>query len=314
MTQAGEVPQQHLVSRVLIKRWSTHGSVLAVDLDHPHAQPKLKAPAAIGYKIDFIKAASKQWENRWRATENLAPDVFAAVDDRSIFDQRALIDALKDLMAIHFARSHVVDLAWQVALGSEAMGRRQKEIAIILGQDGALDELFGHYTGLVPPHTFEPRRIALDRFARAFEARVGEGGLAFADAVGNAADRMRDILDQHSLDIGIAADDAEFVLSDSPVQPLDHTTRTAGILAEVSLDRADAVVMPVGPKSVVAPGKQATFTVMPPHAVAWTNAALVASAHRFVYVRPGSGQDSWAREAARRLRQGATPPSDGGQP
>lgn len=89
MTEAGEVAQQHLVSRVLIKRWSSDGRVLAVDLDHPHAQPKLKAPAAIGYKIDFIKAASKQWENRWRATENLAPEVSPpSTTDRSSTSRR----------------------------------------------------------------------------------------------------------------------------------------------------------------------------------------------------------------------------------
>lgn len=309
-----QVPQQHIVSKVLIKRWTSEGRVLAVDLDHPHAQPKLKAPAAIGYKIYFIRAASKQWEDRWRTVENLAPGVFAAVDDRSIFDQPALVDALKDLIAIHFARSHVADLAWRASLRSPAMAEREAEIADILRMDGALDELFGHYTGLTPPGTPESRQIALDRFARDFEARVGEGGLAFAEAVGEATDQMREILDRHSLDIGVAANGAEFVLSDTPVQTLDHSTRTVGILSGIALDRADTIVMPVGPKNVVAPGKQSTFTEMRPPAVSSTNAAMVASARRFVYARPGSGQDSWAREAARRLRQGPTSPRECRQP
>lgn len=302
MSDTEHVPQQHLVSAVLIKRWAVNGRVLSIDLDYPDARPKHRAPAAIGYKVDFIKIASKRWEERWQKAETLAPQTFDAIDDRSIFKHPNLVDVLKDLIAIHFGRSHVVDLAWQLALGSEALDRRQEEIARILRQDGALDALFHHHTGLVSPGTREARRLGFERFIADFEARVGEGGASFAEAVGEAADQMRARLERQSLDIGVADEGSEFILSDSPVQPLDHSTRTAGVLAGVSLDKADTIVMPLGPGTVVAPGRLETFTKMSRRAVMSTNSAMVVTAQRFVYVRPGSEQDVWVRQHARRFR------------
>ena len=303
MNHMEHVAKQHLVSEVVIKRWAIDGKVLSIDLDHPAARSKPRAPAAIGYKLDFIKVGSRRWEERWQKAETLAPQTFDAIDDRSIFDRPQLVAVLKDLIAIHFGRSHVVDVAWQLALGSDALDHRQEEIVRILRQDGALDALFHHYTGLVSPGTPQARRLGFERFVAEFEARVGEGGGSFADAVGEAADRMRDRLERHSLDIGVAEDGAEFILSDSPVQPLDHSTKRAGVLAGVTLDQADTIMMPIGPTTVVAPGKHAAFTEMPRPAVISTNAALVATAHRFVYVRAGSGLDEWVREIARRRRE-----------
>lgn len=303
MDHTDHVPKQHLVSEVLIKRWALGGEVLCIDLDYPSARPKLRAPAAVGYKLDFIKVGSGRWEERWQKAETLAPQTFDAIDDRSIFDRPQLVEVLKDLIAIHFGRSHVVDVAWQLALGSDALDHRQEEIVRILRQDGALDARFHHYTGLLSPGTPQARRLGFERFVAEFTARAGEGGGSFADAVGEAADRMRDRLESHSLDIGVAEEGAEFILSDSPVQPLDHRTRRAGILAGVTIDQADTIVMPIGPTTVVAPGKQATFSDIPRPAVISTNAALVATAQRFVYVRPGSGLDKWVRGIASRRRE-----------
>lgn len=128
------------------------------------------------------------------------------------------------------------------------------------------------------------------------------GGTAFAEQVGRTADEVRMRLEGYALDIGLPQEGTEFILTDSPVQTLNHQSKTVGILAGVTFDQADSIIMPVGPKALIAPGPDQHFTQMPATAVDSVNSALLVSAQRFAYLRPRSINETWVRQAAVRLR------------
>lgn len=298
---AGEF-RQHLVSKVLINQWAEHRKVLAFDLDHPLSPAKRRTATQIGYKYDFIRAESRTWEARWSDIESHAPGALRSISDRSLFEHPALVDDLKDLFALHFARSRAVHLVWQRSLATPESRAHDQEIVRIISQDGALDELFLHFTGLVSPGTPLARQEALRRVAEVYKSQVGEGGTAFAQQVDDAWTQMRELLGRYSLEVGIPEPGAELLLSDSPVQPLDHATRTVGIVSGVSIMKADTIFMPVGPKAVLAAAKKPRYRMIPPAAVQSINAALIVSAYRRVFFRPSSSLETWVRASARRLR------------
>ncbi len=207
------------------------------------------------------------------------------------------------MFALHFARSRAVDLVWQRSLATPQAREHDEEIVRILSEVGALDELFHHYTGLVSPGTLSARQEALRRVASVYESRLGEGGTAFAQQVDEAWTRMRELLGRYPLEVGIPEPGAELLLSDSPVQTLDHATHTVGIVSGVSIAKADTIFMPVGPRAILAPAKKAVFRMIPSAAVQSINVALIVSAYRRVFVRPGSAMESWVRASVRRLRR-----------
>lgn len=122
------VHKQHLVSQVLLRRWAHEGKVLSLDLNYPTAVAKLRTPGQVGYQLDFIKNSSIRWEKRWSLVETRTPLALGAIDDGTLFEKEALVDVLKDLLAIHFARSVVVQAAWQASLASDVHRGHEMEI------------------------------------------------------------------------------------------------------------------------------------------------------------------------------------------
>ncbi len=82
--------RQHLVSKIVIKQWAQHGTVLAFDLDYPRSPAKRRTATQIGYKYDFIRAEPRTWEARWSKFESHAPEALRAISDRSLFDHPAV--------------------------------------------------------------------------------------------------------------------------------------------------------------------------------------------------------------------------------
>jgi hypothetical protein len=106
------VHKQHLVSGVLLGQFAAAigqrgaAQVYSFNLEYPHAKVRGRGLETCGKApiADFVKFASQSLEQVWWRVENGAGATFAAVragDAR----QPAHLDRLRDLVAMHYARS-----------------------------------------------------------------------------------------------------------------------------------------------------------------------------------------------------------------
>jgi hypothetical protein len=298
------VRDQHLVSRVLLHRWATDGVVSSFNLNHPNSPPKLLTPGGIAYKQDFVRFESRSVEERWQQVENRANYMFATVDAGTLFDRPYYVEDLKDLIALHLARSYATVAMWARAVGSPLGRERLANIAVVLEQPGAVDALFEHFTGFASPGGPEAHSIVVERLGRMLDERFGEGGVTFGQQVVAQFGQLRDWLREKKLQVARAISlNSEFLISDSPAQPLDTENRHVGFLAGVKLNgSANTVILPLGPRVLAAVSNEDEYIDVDAEAVSILNEALVMSARQHVYARPASPIADWVPGAATRRK------------
>ena len=67
---------QHVVSKVLLKRWTESGVLLVYDLRYDST--RLRSPGAEGYITGFMSVGATVLEAKWSAIEQRMPPVFAS--------------------------------------------------------------------------------------------------------------------------------------------------------------------------------------------------------------------------------------------
>jgi len=119
------VPGQHVVSRVVLKRFGRvenekAGLQLArMNLHHLARRPKLTGPNGCAKVDNFIRYASEDAEKTWERIETKLPTALATADDGSILNYPEMIDVVKDVMVLHVVRGKESALihkeAWNAA-------------------------------------------------------------------------------------------------------------------------------------------------------------------------------------------------------
>lgn len=287
----GQLLDQHVVSAVLLRRWTENRRLLVYDMRYDSV--RLRSPRAEGYITGLIRVGAAEFEAKWAAIEQRIPPVFSAVDNGVIFDNATLVGHLKDFIALHFSRSRTM----------REVHRRSMERAIEkLIQDGddlrhpdRLDELFLLRYGL---HSAGPegRMAAYEAALREVRSQIEEGSGFFGERIDANFERIREDVNRWGIQIGVAADGAEFVISDDPVQTIDSATGRVGVLSGVPVSQADALVLPLGPRHIISASKTDEYFSVPKHGVTKLNSAQFVAAHEKVFCRPGSGLEASARE------------------
>src|SRR4051794_8818252 len=103
MGTSSAAKRQHLVSQVLLVRWTIDRELISFDLRYPKSLPKRRSPSAVAYKRDFVQIDSHEVEARWQRVETRANAMFRSVDSGSLFDHPDHVDDVKDLIALHLA-------------------------------------------------------------------------------------------------------------------------------------------------------------------------------------------------------------------
>ncbi len=301
-TPGHHVRRQHLVSKVLLKRFTAPGSrgsgpqLYPFDLRHPHQQHKLKGPAGCGWADNFVPFASGTLEDLWARTEQNLPRAFAALDGGRILEETEHHPVLRDFLALHWVRSHFYrdtfnriftefranSRRWFLTDGQELIraAALQEYGLHITGPDGMqhmvddllrpTDELFASGALL---------RIRMEEMFHKVRNRIAASGLAI-----------------HSPESG------ELLIGDTPAQTVrfEHGKPVFGM----ALGDATSMVIPLGPKHLLSLGREHTLGVLNEAGRESMNRLQVLSAVRYVYYRPGSRLDRTVRSALKAREDG----------
>jgi hypothetical protein len=107
---AGHVTEQHLISRVLLKRFAGpsgphRGLICPIRLEYPFARHRLVGADGCAKVDNFVAWASGSVERLWKETEDGLHDALAAVDVGTLLGNLRHVSVIKSAIALHFARS-----------------------------------------------------------------------------------------------------------------------------------------------------------------------------------------------------------------
>ncbi|MEV6110468.1 DUF4238 domain-containing protein [Streptomyces sp. NPDC051940] len=294
-----QVSRQHVVSKVLLKQFTAPGprssgnQLVAFDLKYPERHHKLKTPRQCGWVRDFISFDPDSAEDLWRQIEQRVPEVFSALNAGAYFDDPRLVEVLRDLIAVHMVRSH-----WYLEVHQQSYKRAYDRLRVGLLRDHservraeALRE-----TGL---HLTTPGALAayVDRVMEgSVPAREYVSGKMFRISIEDMFNKIREAIGDWGLEI-VRPQQGEFLIGDTPAMTLrrESDTWTYG----VALGDASTVVLPLGPKCLVALGADNASASIPLQSVYEINVVQVLAAQRHVFFRPGSGLNDFVKIGCR---------------
>jgi len=275
--------RQHLVSRVIISRFSSQGHVAHLELDSGELEPR--SPASCMYMPNFISAAPAEAEQLWSSVENRLPAALASVDDGTILDRPQHVATLKDCVALHVARSKA--MAWT---REESLQRASSKLKaeIMATQPGWLLERFRQQHRIIGVG-FQALEMAADDFIRAAAPMVNTPETFWA-SVRELFGYSKNLFAGTALEIvSPEAGAGEFLLGDFPAVPLAKSAQLlGGPRGGVTIDDAATVVMPLGPKHLVGLGPTSRFEHVPEVHVNTLNGIQAMNALHEACFRPGA--------------------------
>lgn len=300
---------QHTVSRGVLRRFTLRQTLSVYDrqkdlIFNPGSNHGI-------FKTNFDPHDPLGAEGRWAEVEQRLPEAFKALDDRTALDNPAVVDILRDLIAVHWARTPVMkDLHETIAkkVMEDSIRRREFQPEILArGLESA--------TGLIAAGP-----AGLDWYNRDVHERV----LAemrdeyFSGRNRHHYEWARERFQRSALQVGYASPDAEFVISDSPVITRKAGHDGVGPHQGVALGDAIEVCMPVTPRILLGLGQEPAIVNMTHEDVERYNSLQWLAYRRWVACRPSGPADSEMRSRVKartvlpRADQLTTPLGDGG--
>ncbi len=281
----GEVHEQHVLSQVLLARWAVDGEVVAFNL--ATGTSRLRSPRSEGWVEDFIAAGSAEVEAVWGEVEDKAFDALNAVEAEDLFSQPAQVEVIRDLLAVHIARSKGFLAVFRRALAGVAEGQHTRNLMDLLRVPAVQAALFEHQTGGLVPAGREGRAYAAERQMTELLEALG-GNEAFRDAVMEHFGTAKRWLADKGLRIAVA-EAGEFLVGDMPVLTQDTAALRAGLL-DVPMRKASNVTLPLGPRHTLALSTTEPdgYEVLAGDGVLNLNRLQVGTAPSKVYWRPGA--------------------------
>jgi hypothetical protein len=214
--------------------------------------------------------------------ENHLHDAFQAVDDGTVFNEPRHVQALKDCIALHWARSkaykqtHEVIMAAATVRGKRRWREQHESLLVAAFYDkygfypagaGTLD----HINDLL----HEPPQMVVD-------------GSLFAGRVSAHFERSRTFFRAQELEIGEVSGPGQLLIGDSPVLSF---AREAGPwpVFRGPLFNSSTVVLLIGPRHLISLGREQKWISLLPAVVDNFNHFQVLAAERWVMYHP-SGQ------------------------
>jgi hypothetical protein len=282
---------QHLVSRVLLRRWANYhnGPVSTLNLEsyEEHTVPVEQ----LGSTQDLTAEGTVELEQVWSKTvERRLNHPLSLVESKEILDARNAehLQYLKDCIALHWARSFAVTTVLRMLQPGFA-DRVATSVLRSYTPTAALKAMTGLYVaGFGAEDVF--RQKVYDQFDSQLRRRFLRD--QFDKHYEEARRRMQDC----SLEI-CHASSSEFVLSDCPVVTWDKDRDIAGVLFGAAWGEADVIFMAVGPKYVVALSKTGRYRELTEAEVVHLNKLQVRSAYKEIFYRDGSGLGTRIAEA-----------------
>jgi hypothetical protein len=277
----GPPQRQHVVSQVLLQRFTDSETHLLGAYDLVEGAERLLRPAAVAVVNRFIRRDAAEAERLWQQTERRLPAVFAALDDRSIFDRAELLDVLRDAIATHWARSKTLVAIFEQTWGHVRSRRRET----LMKDNAKLAAIYRDVFGSDPQGADDFEATA-ELIYEAVERRAHEEDF-FSERVLDNYETALKLVRQQQVQIGVP-ETGEFLISDAPVVSWKAGHSGLGPLGGVPWNEADGVFLPLGPHHVAAMGSPSGWVTIPTSAVDRLNVDQIRHAFRHVCYIPES--------------------------
>lgn len=297
------VTRQHLVSRVILRRFTEQGrgGQELRSYNFVRGTWRNKGAMACGYLPDWMPALSSSMEQVWQGVEGRlhgALDTLAG--DNS--DDDIPTSVLQETVALHFVRSVPTRVAVQRA-GMEAFAGIRSYWADGKG-DEAVQEFMGRY-GRPPLGRHE-----LMQMVNAVVQSHGQHELEvnFRFRAEELFGRVSQSLSSHPVEILSPPKGYEFLIGDTPVAGYRNGTRASGPASGLGLLAAEYLVMPLTPVHAVRIPAQIGLNrvAIGRRELEELNAIQIRNAYREVYLRCSSTRNN--RFVEKRLSEWGSPP------
>lgn len=294
------VHKQHLVSGVLLGKFAApigqHGApqIYSLNLEYPRAKLRGRGLETCGRApiADFVKFASQSVEQVWQRVENGADATFAAVRADGAL-QSAHLDRLRDLIAVHHARStqyYAVFEDSRLHAGQQARRFWQQLPEV-------LDAIAASRLGL-PGGDARSRERAFQELHRPIGDWI-EAGALFHVMMLSRYWRTRQWLRGFGVEI-LTPSRGGFVVGDIPALTVRKGMPSAGVNGGIGYAFADAIILPIAPDYLVrVVDGPSCYVEIDDEEVHGLNAWQVRGAFSHVYLRPGSGLEEYIRSVDR---------------
>lgn len=308
--KAARIPrQQHVVSQVLLKQFTMDEpddrgpQVRPVDVHFPDRSNKLKSTRACGWADNFIAYNSSSAEDLWNSVERRAPAAFATVHAGTPFADPLHVETLRDLIVLHYVRSHryrnVYTNAFET-VRAKVPGELVERFRDPLRRE-ALRQTGLHLTGTDALSAFAERLVEQSEVTQDF----GSGAL-FRTSIESMFHKVRAESSNWYLEV-LRPESGQFLIGDNPA--LTVRRDSTPWRCNMAIGDAHSIVLPIGPRHLLALGRQNVAGDIPRASVNQLNTVQVLAADRYVYMHPRSTRlETFARETAKRWRPNPVSP------
>ncbi|MDA8359441.1 MAG: DUF4238 domain-containing protein [Actinomycetota bacterium] len=286
------VPEQHVVTRALLARWC-HQTKDGPRMGHyslEYGPRPPTSPTSVAKLTNFVKFDSQRTESLWGLTESRLPDALAAADAGTLFTAPSHVGTIKDMIALHYARS------FEVLDGHEDIWREGLEVAKrrFLEDPEHLSHVYFLKTGLHLPLTAtSAHELVADELVQRTRD-LFSSGVAFRFRVVDLFNAASAVVAGAGLQLLRTQSGFEFLIGDVPVITTDRSGNHQGISAGVPIGSAATVFLPLGPHLGVALGPRNEDVTIGVDHVLRLNTWEVQAARRGVFTRVGSPLITWA--------------------
>ena len=285
---AGHVTEQHLISKVLLKRFAAssgpeQGLICPFRLEYPQARHRSLGPDGCAKADNFVAWASASVERLWKETEDKLPDALAAMDAGTLFGKAEHVSVIKAAIALHFTRSKAARVI-HARVWAETVERGRKRWMTEHRQ--LLAYWFYWEKGFYPVGD-QALGIFADELMELSLTLAGSGAL-WRERIESLYLQARAMTGAAGLEILTPRGSGEFLIGDVPALTVRADRAGVGVLGGIALAEAQSVFLPLGPRHAAALGRAYRLIRLTSDQVAEANARQLTGAIDYVYLRPGS--------------------------
>jgi hypothetical protein len=283
------------VSQVVLKEFTAPGrgssgrQLLAFDLRHPERRHKLRTTAACGRFENFVAFESVSAEQLWCDVEQRFPAALKAVHAGTPFAHPSHVEALRDMVVLHYVRSYRY-LEVHVKAFEESRAALRARLPWLYSEQlsrQAFRDTGLHLTGPEALGIYADRAIASSTIAQDHDS-----GKLFRTSIESAFRKVQQMVSTWQVEI-LTPESGQFLIGDNPGVTVHQDGRSG-----MAVGDATSMVLPIGPRHLVALGPRNVMGVIPAGVVEHLNSVQVRMAHRYVYMHPSSGLEAFATRAA----------------
>lgn len=290
-------PDQHVVSRVVLDQFAEplgakgERKLRILNRNRIQSKPTQLGPAGCAKFRHYVRFASESSETHWGLTETRIPDALSAAEQGTFFANPRHAATIRDVMVLHLVRSI------PALINSDRCWRQAHDVFITerLRQDRRLLSSLHRARFRRAPEGKEGLRFMAEDLIAPFAAQV-DRGIYFRVSVVERFQRFQRMLADQPVQLRQPTE-GELLISDAPMLALRNGDPSSGTLDGAGLATCDEAVLPLGPRLLAVLGAGDGYALMGQEEVDRFNAAQVRATADYIYMRPGSGLETFVRSA-----------------